>query len=165
MKDFNGDGPVKMCTEGLQHGQWFFWIGEEKDVEGEDKQASGGPYSSEVVATQKHRLYSENGKEAFLACMDMDTPEEQVVLNKLWELKRDHKDTFAYAETKEDFTMKSGDRDHEERHTAKAGATVLITMLSRFGDVGIRDEKLTPPSNGYWCRVLPDQLKNLRFKK
>lgn len=39
-----------------------------------------------------------------------------------------------------------------------AGTRVLVTMVSRFGDVGIRDYMLDPPSNGYASRVMPERL-------
>lgn len=48
--------------------------------------------------------------------------------------------------------------------TAPIGTTVLVTMISRFGDVGIRDRNLSPPSNGYDCRVQPEALTDWRDK-
>jgi len=42
------------------------------------------------------------------------------------------------------------------------GTTVLVTMFSRFGDVGIRDINLVPPTHGYYARVLPDHLTDWR---
>lgn len=47
--------------------------------------------------------------------------------------------------------------------TAPPGTPVLVTMVSRFGDVGIRDDKLTPPTDGYYCRVQPDELTDWRL--
>lgn len=50
------------------------------------------------------------------------------------------------------------DEDGTRKRMIHAGTRVLVTMVSRFGDVGIRDDRLTPPSNGYYGRVPPEYL-------
>jgi hypothetical protein len=74
---------------------------------------------------------------------------------------------FCYATLTRDVTMACWNGQHppeknSPEHTAKAGATVLVTMSSRFGDYGIRDEKLVPATEGYWARVDPDALTDWR---
>mgnify|MGYP006266943299 CR=1 FL=1 len=46
------------------------------------------------------------------------------------------------------------------KRVARAGTRVLVTMVSRFGDVGIRDDRLVPASNGYYGRVAPEDLSD-----
>lgn len=46
----------------------------------------------------------------------------------------------------------------EHSRTIKSGTRVLVTMVSRFGDVGIRDDRLVPASNGYCARIDPVNL-------
>jgi hypothetical protein len=48
--------------------------------------------------------------------------------------------------------------ENSEVYRRPAGTRVLVTMVSRFGDVGIRDRDLVPPSNGYSARVMPEDL-------
>ena len=79
-------------------------------------------------------------------------------------------DVFFLAETTEPVEMHVWNGVHpvEENtkvHTAPAGTTVLVTVYSRFGDVGIRDDNLDPPSHGYYARVNPDTLNNWRIAK
>ena len=71
---------------------------------------------------------------------------------------------FLWADLVEDTEMRIW-FDHgvpEEHRMAKAGQTILVTVVSRFGDVGIRDDRLNPPSHGYHARVTPDKLTNWR---
>lgn len=74
---------------------------------------------------------------------------------------RDGKDKlFCYATTTKPLKMSRWNGEHpvEENsteHEAPAGTTVLVTMASRFGDVGIRDHDLVPASEGYCCRCDP----------
>ena len=72
---------------------------------------------------------------------------------------------FCYATLTEPTKMESWNGVHpvEENLTvrmAKAGTRVLVTMASRFGDVGVRDTHLVPASHGYFARVLPEKLKD-----
>lgn len=46
-------------------------------------------------------------------------------------------------------------------HVAKKGATVLVWMMSRFGDIGITDRM---DAQGYDARVAPTTLVNWRFR-
>jgi hypothetical protein len=84
-------------------------------------------------------------------------PEE--ALEKLWKAKDWRASTReanppVYATVKEPVEMLKG--------KIPAGSTVLVTMVSRFGDVGIRHDRLVPPSDGYYARVPPDVLTDWR---
>lgn len=82
--------------------------------------------------------------------------------NKDW--RNASQEKFVYATTKNSVDLLNvgkWDRPKVER-TIAAGTTVLVTMHSRFGDVGIRDDRLVPPSNGYYVRVMPEDLKDWR---
>lgn len=75
--------------------------------------------------------------------------------------------TFVWATLTEPATMRVWDgshpvEEHTVEHVTPAGATVLVTMASRFGDVGIRDSRLNPPCHGYDSRVTPDKLTDWR---
>jgi hypothetical protein len=72
---------------------------------------------------------------------------------------------FVYATTGEEVQFREWNGNHPvekntETYKRPAGTRVLVTMVSRFGDVGIRDHDLVPPSNGYDARVMPEQLKD-----
>ena len=49
-----------------------------------------------------------------------------------------------------------------ERWTAKAGTTVKIVMVSRFGDVGITEDLAS--ERNYRARLTLDKLDNLRVQ-
>ena len=88
-------------------------------------------------------------------------------LDILWENKdwqnRTRAETFLYATTTEPGTLHEWDGAHPveentvERHVP-AGTRVLVTMISRFGDVGIRARNLVPACHGYDARVSPKKL-------
>jgi hypothetical protein len=84
--------------------------------------------------------------------------------NKDWKDKKE--DKFVYATTTKDIEIMDFSTPNKPKieRTISAGATVLVTMYSRFGDVGIRDDRLEPPSNGYYARVLPHDLRDWRDK-
>lgn len=93
---------------------------------------------------------------------------DTAVLEGLYSKKAQHVDQFAYAELVEPVEMRVWNNNHPvdantKIHVAPAGTTVLITMVSRLGDLGIRDRNLTPASNGYYARVPFESLKNLRW--
>lgn len=95
-----------------------------------------------------------SGKSMYLKNPD-GTPRlenKRLVVNPNWE-----KGVFVYATLRADQKM---GYEPERQHVAKAGTRVLVTMVSRFGDVGIRDERLVPPSDGYFARVQPEALMN-----
>lgn len=52
--------------------------------------------------------------------------------------------------------------DNTSTHTCKAGTTVKVWMVSRFGDVGITDNFENP--RGYDARVEPEILENLKIE-
>lgn len=93
---------------------------------------------------------------------------QQEAWDLLWAAK-DYRNpkAFLWAELTEDVEMHEWNGTHpvEENTTvrvAKAGSTVLVTMASRFGDVGVRDDRLNPPSHGYYARVEPEKLTKWR---
>jgi hypothetical protein len=99
------------------------------------------------------------------------TQEEALAIlwkNKDWKSHQEGwVEKFIYATLLVDATMHFSDeitvpRGREIERVAPKGSTVLVTMVSRFGDVGIRDDRLVPPSNGYYCRVMPEQLTDWR---
>jgi hypothetical protein len=77
---------------------------------------------------------------------------KKLVVNPNWA-----KGVFVYATLRDDQKM---GYEPEKQRVAKAGTRVLVTMVSRFGDVGIRDERLVPASDGYLARVQPEALMN-----
>lgn len=83
-----------------------------------------------------------------------------------WAYGRGHR--WVYANLVEDTQMREWNGKHPvdqntTEHIAPAGAPVLVTMASRFGDVGIRDRNLVPPSDGYTARLDPSKLTNWRM--
>jgi len=96
-----------------------------------------------------------SGKSMYLKNAD-GTPRldanKKLIVNPNWE-----NGVFVYATLRDDQKM---GYEPEKQHVAKSGTRVLVTMVSRFGDVGIRDERLMPPSDGYSARVQPEALKD-----
>lgn len=93
---------------------------------------------------------------------------QSVALDLLFESK-DYRlpDLFLWADLVEDAEMHEWNGTHpvEDNTTIRmtpAGSTVLVTVASRLGDVGIRDKNLNPPCHGYNARVLPESLTNWR---
>lgn len=56
------------------------------------------------------------------------------------------------------FSVWQGHNKPEINYTKPAGTRVLVTMISRFGDVGVRARDLEPASHGYDARVMPEEL-------
>jgi hypothetical protein len=75
----------------------------------------------------------------------------------MWERKCAMLDHFAHAELVSDV-----DRP-DLGIFIKAGTTVLVTMISRFGDVGIRATSIDDVRHGYSVRVMPERLRNYRW--
>lgn len=98
---------------------------------------------------------------------------QEQALNELWANKdwkksmAGRQERFFYATTTKPVdilaieSLKQNCTPRVER-TIPVGTTVLVTMLSRFGDVGIRDDRLVPPSHGYHARVNPEELSDWR---
>lgn len=90
----------------------------------------------------------------------------EAAIEALWKAKREYRDCFMFATLLEPVEMVEIDQTtypHKEtKHTASAGTRVIVTMISRFGDVGIRDGDLTP-QHGYTARVTPDKLTDWSF--
>jgi hypothetical protein len=66
-------------------------------------------------------------------------------------------DAFVYATLGKDVSVSVEGKPKKPR-VIKKGTRVLVTMVSRFGHVGIRDDRLTPASNGYCTSVKPEDL-------
>ncbi len=65
-------------------------------------------------------------------------------------------DVFVYATLRKDVEVET--QYPKKPRTITAGTRVLVTMVSRFGHVGIRDTNLVPASNGYCAAVGPEDL-------
>jgi hypothetical protein len=100
---------------------------------------------------------------------------EEQALKILWDnkdwmkrMKEGTEEKFLYATTTSTIEHVEYDNDDytdpKGKHvrTIPAGTTVLVTMYSRMGDVGIRADRLVPPSHGYATRVFPGALKDWR---
>jgi len=53
--------------------------------------------------------------------------------------------------------------ENSRKYIIPAGTKVLITVISRFGHVGIRDYSIDREEHGYVACVFPEALKDLRF--
>lgn len=84
---------------------------------------------------------------------------------EIWKRKRDGREMFANAELTRDVPMSqwNGHDEPATEYECKAGQTVLITMASRFGDVGIRGIEIGQERHGYHARIEPEALVNVRF--
>lgn len=74
-------------------------------------------------------------------------------------------DVFMWAELTEPVEVHEWNGNHpvEEnttKRTVEAGTRVLVTVYSRFGDVGIRARNLEKVCHGYDARVDPEILDN-----
>lgn len=89
------------------------------------------------------------------------------VLRRMWECKGNWRTpfVFAHADLVEPTQIRECDEDcdrnHEHTVTYPAGTRVLCTMVSRFGDVGIRARQIHRIENGYDARVMPEKLRNI----
>lgn len=86
------------------------------------------------------------------------------VLRKMWERKGQWREpeVFAHAE----LIVAVAIREHQSNdsyrtRTYPAGTRVLCTMVSRFGDVGIRARNIDEIRHGYDARVEPGLLRNV----
>ena len=112
------------------------------------------------------------------------SPADQTILDELWDrkvsrnpwlpenLRKEENESYldwmgaAIAELTEDVVMHVWNGTHPPdknttEHTVKKGTTVLIWMMSRFGDIGITDNL---EAHCYHARVQPTVLVNWRFK-
>lgn len=90
------------------------------------------------------------------------------ILMEMWDRKQAHKEVFATAVLNKDafaieYTYKLDREMTSKERTIKAGTKVIITMISRFGDVGIRDYDIKASKHGYISRVSPDDVDDVRF--
>lgn len=77
----------------------------------------------------------------------MSKENDKAAIEEMWRRKRDGREVFAHAELTEDVVMRVWNgrhpvRENTAQHTALAGTKVLVTMLSRFGDCGVRDRDI-----------------------
>jgi len=81
--------------------------------------------------------------------------------------KAEDRPVFAHATLKQSQTFKQwngyGTEPEYTEYSLPMGACVIITMLSRFGDVGIRGTKIDILIHGYDARVLPNTLSPMYF--
>lgn len=92
---------------------------------------------------------------------------QENILKEMWRRKSERLDVWAHGELTETVEMiEYTDREsgYQARpYQVQAGTTVLITMLSRFGDVGIRAHDISKKLHGYHGRVDPAVVTNVRF--
>jgi len=75
------------------------------------------------------------------------------------------KEAFYRAELTESVTMHEWNGTHPVKentteYEVPAGTRVMVTVYSRFGDVGIRARDIETPCHGYDARVNPEVLIN-----
>lgn len=98
--------------------------------------------------------------------MTTPAPEaEPAWLTEAYQRKEDGREMFAHAVTTVDVEAVSyGDvrqsHTQADHHTIPAGTRVLITVVSRFGDVGIRGRDVDRIEHGYHTRVMPGVLRD-----
>jgi len=68
-------------------------------------------------------------------------------------------DAFVYGTLQRDVDVWRGDQNEKKPvRVIPKDTRVLVTMVSRFGHVGIRDNHLVPASNGYCATCQPEDL-------
>lgn len=87
---------------------------------------------------------------------------------EMWERKGSFREMFSNGVLLVDCQASRWNGNHpvEENSTKyiiPAGTKVLITVISRFGHVGIRDYDIDKEEHGYVACVQPEQLKDLVF--
>ena len=87
---------------------------------------------------------------------------------EMWKRKGDGREMFAHGTLLVDRPASRWNGNHpvEENSTKyviSAGTKVLITMISRFGHVGIRDYNIDEEAHGYVASAQPEMLKDLSF--
>ncbi len=87
---------------------------------------------------------------------------------EMWRRKGAGQEMFAHGVLKVDRPASRWNGNHPvEKNSIEyiipAGTKVLITMISRFGHVGIRDYDIDKQEHGYVASAQPDDLHELRF--
>lgn len=87
---------------------------------------------------------------------------------EMWRRKGAGEEMFAHAELTVDKTLRKWNQRRPGLpeytvYECKAGTTVLITCVSRFGHACIRGQNVDEARHGYDGTIQPDQLKSLRF--
>jgi hypothetical protein len=85
------------------------------------------------------------------------------VFREMWRRKAAREDHFAHARLTRDVAVLlnhsvAGDM---RTRTIPAGTRVLCTIVSRFGDIGIRDTQIDRIAHGYDARVFPAALSEV----
>lgn len=97
--------------------------------------------------------------------MRYDTPHPAFthpVLARMWSSKGTFRYVFAHARTTRPITVREGHDDCAvTERVIPAGTRVLCTMVSRFGDVGIRARDVDIVCHGYDMRVPPEWLDEI----
>ena len=96
------------------------------------------------------------------------SPEDAKAIEELWTRKHEGREVFAQAELLVDCTMRIWNGTHpveenSREHVVKTGSKILVTVISRFGHVGVRHDRLDVEEHGYYGCVAPEQLRNYRF--
>jgi hypothetical protein len=88
------------------------------------------------------------------------------VLQRMWEGKDFRKpEVFAHATLTRTIEVHAMEGE-ADTVTIDKGTRVICTMVSRFGDVGIRARHINERRNGYDARVAPEDLTDIvEFKK
>lgn len=82
---------------------------------------------------------------------------ERPVIHGLYERKNAFQDHFAHAQLARDLVLNT-----VQGEVIPKGTEVLITVVSRFGDAGIRTHRTQDITHGYNARVTFDYLENIR---
>ena len=75
--------------------------------------------------------------------------------------KSGRKEVFLWADLVEEVVIEENGKTISR---IPAGKTVLVTVASRFGDVGIRSYQIRKEAYGYEARVMPEALTNWRVQ-
>ncbi len=87
---------------------------------------------------------------------------------EMWKRKSDFREMFAHGTLLVDRPASRWNGNHpveknSTEYVIPAGTKVLITVISRFGHVGIRDYNIDQEEHGYVACALPEELTDLRF--
>ncbi len=93
---------------------------------------------------------------------------QQHILDEMWKRKSERKEVFAIGILNKEamaieYPMDRFDKEKGIVRHIPVGTQVMITMISRFGDVGIRDYDIGVYQHGYNSRVDPSTIDNVEF--
>lgn len=98
----------------------------------------------------------------------MSDVKEQQFWDEMWDRKCKGREMFSHGILLVDIPAFQWNGNHPvESNTTSyiipAGSKVLITMISRFGHVGIRNHDIGQESHGYDAAAQPEELRDLSF--